>query len=103
MGFIGNFKAVILTITGSLYSSYDRNAYSKFSHLTGSPTDLTGIGFTHVQGEIGILTRSDMDKFGYIFEHFQKLGTCDNQKGDHFCLHLCTTYEYSVSLQKKRP
>ncbi|KJA29446.1 hypothetical protein HYPSUDRAFT_196803 [Hypholoma sublateritium FD-334 SS-4] len=31
-------------------------------------------------GEIGILTRSDMDKFGYIFDNFQKFGICDNKK-----------------------
>ncbi len=35
---------------------------------------------------IGILTRSDMDKFGFIFEHLLKLGRCD-KKGGHHCLY----------------
>lgn len=40
-------------------------------------------GFMRIQGEIGILTRSDMDKFGYIFNNFQNLGVSDDQKGDY--------------------
>ncbi len=56
---------------------------------------LTGIGFTRAQGEIGILTRSDMDKFGFIFEHLLKLGRCD-KKGGHHCLYLCASHEYLI-------
>lgn len=57
-------------------------------------------GFMRIQGEIGILTRSDMDKFGYIFNNFLNLGVSDDQKGDYWPLPLYYIYEYLIIVDK---
>jgi hypothetical protein len=71
---------------GRLYRSYGSNVYCEYSSLANCFLDFMNL--RHVQGEIGVLDRKDMDSFAGIFVAYQKRGKSDNQEGEGRHVHM---------------